>query len=43
VFLLVKQVARFQAKHEAEVKAAPVVNKSEVLLEEIRDLLKSKP
>lgn len=42
VFMLVKQVNRFQVKHEAEAKAAPAASKSEVLLEEIRDLLKAK-
>jgi large conductance mechanosensitive channel len=39
VFMLVKQVNRFRAKEEAK-PAAPV--RSEVLLEEIRDLLKQK-
>ena len=39
VFMLVKQVSRFQKKEEA---AAPVVNKQEVLLEQIRDLLKNR-
>jgi large conductance mechanosensitive channel len=39
VFMLVKQVNRFRAKEEAK-PAAPV--RSEILLEEIRDLLKQK-
>ncbi len=39
VFVLVKQINRFQAK-QAETPAAPA--RSEVLLEEIRDLLKNK-
>lgn len=39
VFMLVKQVNRFRAKEEAK-PAAPV--RSEMLLEEIRDLLKQK-
>jgi large conductance mechanosensitive channel len=38
VFMLVKQVNRFK-KAEA---AAPAVNKTDILLEEIRDLLKKK-
>ena len=41
VFMLVKQVSRLQTKQEAEVKAAPPPA-SEVLLREIRDLLKQK-
>lgn len=39
VFLLVKQVNRFQKKQEAAPSAPP---RQEVLLEEIRDLLKKK-
>ena len=39
IFLLVKQLARFQRKREAEAVAAPPPQ-SEVLLTEIRDLLK---
>ena len=37
VFMLVKQVSRFQKKEEAKPSAPP---RQEVLLEEIRDLLK---
>jgi large conductance mechanosensitive channel len=39
VFVLVKQVNRFKAKEEAKPAAPP---RSEVLLEEIRDLLKAR-
>ncbi len=39
VFMLVKQVNRFQKKQEAKPSAPP---RQEVLLEEIRDLLKKK-
>lgn len=39
VFILVKQVNRFQKKEEAKPHAPP---RQEVLLEEIRDLLKKK-
>lgn len=40
VFILVKQVNRFRHSTEEEAKAEPA--RSEVLLEEIRDLLKNK-
>lgn len=41
IFMIVKQLARFQKKQEAEAAtAAPA--RSEVLLEEIRDLLKER-
>lgn len=39
VFMLVKQVNRFKRKQEAE---APTFTRTEVLLEEIRDLLRKK-
>jgi len=39
IFILVKQINRFQRKEEAAPAAPP---RSEVLLEEIRDLLKNK-
>lgn len=42
VFMLVKQVNRFQVKQEADAKAAAPVSRSEMLLEEIRDILKAK-
>ena len=40
IFWLIKVLSRFKAKEEAAVPAAPP--KSEVLLEEIRDLLKAR-
>ncbi len=42
VFVMVRQVNKLMVKQEAEVKAAPPVSKQEMLLEEIRDLLKTK-
>ena len=39
VFIMIRQVNRFKTKEEAKPSAPP---KQEVLLEEIRDLLKSK-
>lgn len=42
VFLLVKLVNGVRRKEEAKPVAPPAPSKSEVLLEEIRDLLKSK-
>ena len=41
IFILVKQLSRFQKKEEAkEAAAPPPPPRSELLLEEIRDLLK---
>lgn len=42
VFVLVKLVNTIRRKEEAKPAAPPAPSKSEVLLEEIRDLLKSK-
>lgn len=42
VFLLIKAMNRFHQKQEAAPVAPPAPNKQEVLLEEIRDLLKKK-
>ena len=43
IFILVKQINRFQRKEEAKEAAAPAPPpRQEVLLEEIRDLLKAK-
>ena len=40
IFIVIKQINRFTAKKEEEAKAPPAPPKQEVLLEEIRDLLK---
>ena len=40
IFIVIKQINRFTAKKEEEPKAPPAPPKQEVLLEEIRDLLK---
>ena len=43
IFLLVKQVNRMKRQQEEAPKEAPPPPRDEVLLEEIRDLLKKKP
>ena len=43
IFLLVKQVNRMKKQEEAAPAAPPAPPREEVLLEEIRDLLKKKP
>ncbi len=42
IFLVVKGINRLKRKHE-QAAPPPVVNRQEVLLEEIRDLLKQSP
>jgi large conductance mechanosensitive channel len=43
VFILVKGINRLRRQHEAAPAAAPAAPRQEVLLEEIRDLLKKQP
>ncbi|HEV8074188.1 MAG TPA: large-conductance mechanosensitive channel protein MscL [Opitutaceae bacterium] len=43
VFILVKAINRLRRQHEAAPAAAPAAPRQEVLLEEIRDLLKKQP
>jgi large conductance mechanosensitive channel len=43
IFLMVKAINVMRRKQEEEPKAAPVPSNEEVLLGEIRDLLRSKP
>jgi large conductance mechanosensitive channel len=43
VFILVKGINRLHRQHEAAPAAAPAAPRQEVLLEEIRDLLKKQP
>jgi large conductance mechanosensitive channel len=40
IFIVIKQINRFTKKKEEEPKAPPEPPKQEVLLEEIRDILK---
>lgn len=43
IFMLIRQVNRFKTKEEAAPAAPPAPSKEEVLLGEIRDLLKARP
>jgi len=43
IFMMIKQMNRLKRKEEAAPAAPPAPPKQEVLLEEIRDLLKAKP
>lgn len=42
VFMMVKGINSFRRKQEKEVEAAPAISKEELLLEEIRDILRQK-
>lgn len=42
VFMMVKGINSFRRKQEKEVEAAPAISKEELLLQEIRDILRQK-
>ena len=42
IFVIIRLLARFKKKEEAKPSAAPVPTREEILLTEIRDLLKEK-